>query len=75
MGKFLWELRAKFISSPIYMKAPSPYRGEELNGVLIRVLCIFAQKYTLRGVQNCLIPESNFDLECILHKESRFPTQ
>ena len=41
----------------------------------VRVLCIFAQKYTLRGVQNCLRPESNCDLECILHKESHFPTQ
>jgi len=29
MGKFLCESRTKFISSPIYMKAPSPYRGEE----------------------------------------------
>ena len=40
-----------------------------------RVLCIFAQKYTLRGVQNSPRLESNCDLECILHRESHFPIQ
>jgi hypothetical protein len=36
---------------------------ESTTNGLKRVPCIFAQKYTLRGVQKCLRLELNCDLE------------
>ena len=42
---------------------------------LARVLCISAQKYTLRGMQSFIGFESNYDLECTFHRETHLPAQ
>jgi len=59
-------------TNPDLYTALKTVRGEVIQ---LRVLCIFAQKYTLRGMQNHLGPESNPNVESTFHRESHFPTQ